>query len=275
MSAGDKMTIVQSAVLGMVQGLGEFLPISSSAHLILTPWFFNWKDPGLGFDVALHWGTLLAVLVYFRSDVWLIIKGFWHSLFKSSRDLQNNIYQKLSWLLIIASVPGALIGKLLESKAETVFRNPLLIAGTLSVFGLIIWWVDWVGAKEKNLDRIKWTDALWVGLSQAMAIIPGVSRSGSTMASGMFLGFKREDAARFSFLMSMPIIFGAGLANIKNFHTGVTTMELVVGFTSAAIFGFLSIKYLLRYLSNHGFKIFVWYRLALAVVILAVYFIRK
>ena len=153
---------------------------------------------GLGFDVALHWGTLLAV-VYFRNDVWLIIKGFWHSLFKSSRDLQNNIYQKLSWLLILASVPGALIGKLLESKAETVFRDPLLIAGTLSVFGLIIWWVDWVGAKEKNLDRIKWTDAIWVGLSQALAIIPGVSRSGSTMASGMFLGFKREDAARFSF----------------------------------------------------------------------------
>ncbi|MFA5991205.1 MAG: undecaprenyl-diphosphatase UppP [Candidatus Doudnabacteria bacterium] len=269
------MTIFQSAILGLVQGLGEFLPVSSSAHLILAPWFFNWKDPGLGFDVALHWGTLLAVLVYFRSDVWLIIKGFWHSLFKSTRDLKNNIYQKLSWLLIIASVPGAIIGKLLEKKAETIFRDPLLIAGTLSVFGVIIWWVDWVGAKEKNLDRIKWTDAMWVGLSQALAIIPGVSRSGSTMASGMFLGFKREDAARFSFLMSMPIIFGAGLANIKNFHTGVTTMELVVGFTSAAIFGFLSIKFLLRYLSNHGFKIFVWYRLALAAVILAVYFIRK
>ncbi len=269
------MTILQSAVLGMVQGLGEFLPISSSAHLILTPWFFNWKDPGLGFDVALHWGTLLAVLVYFRNDVWLIIKGFWHSLFKSSRDLQNNIYQKLSWLLILASVPGAIIGKLLESKAETVFRNPLLIAGTLSIFGLVIWWVDWVGAKAKNLDRIKWTDALWVGLSQALAIIPGVSRSGSTMASGMFLGFKREDAARFSFLMSMPIIFGAGLANVKNFHTGVTSMELAVGFVTAAIFGFLSIKFLLRYLSNHGFKIFVWYRLALTLAIVVVYFVRK
>jgi len=269
------MTIIQSAVLGFVQGLGEFLPISSSAHLILTPWFFNWKDPGLGFDVALHWGTLLAVLVYFRNDVKLLIKGFWHSLFKSSRNLQGNIYQKLSWLLIIASVPGALIGKLLESKAETIFRNPLLIACTLSLFGLVIWWVDWVGTKEKNLDRIKWTDALWVGLSQALAIIPGVSRSGSTMASGMFLGFKREDAARFSFLMSIPIIFGAGLANIQNFHTGVTTMELVVGFVSAAIFGFLSIKYLLRYLSRHGFRIFVWYRLALTVAILVVYFIRK
>lgn len=267
--------MLQAFVLGLVQGLGEFLPISSSAHLILAPWFFKWNDPGLGFDVALHWGTLLAVLVYFRSDVWLLIKGFWHSLFKSSRDLQNNIYQKLSWLLIVASVPGAIIGKLLESRAETTFRNPLLIAITLSAFGLLIWWVDWVGAKEKNLDRIKWTDALWVGLSQALAIIPGVSRSGSTMAAGLFLGFKREDAARFSFLMSIPIIFGAGLANVKNFHTGVTTQELVVGFVSAAIFGFLSIKYLLRYLSKHGFKIFVWYRLALTAAILAVHFITK
>lgn len=269
------MTILQSAVLGLVQGLGEFLPISSSAHLILTPWLFKWKDPGLGFDVALHWGTLLAVLVYFRNDVWLLIKGFWHSLFKSTRDLSANIYQKLSWLLIIASVPGAVIGKLLEQKAETSFRNPLLIALTLSVFGLVIWWVDRSGAKEKNLDKIKWTDALWVGLSQALAIIPGVSRSGSTMASGMFLGFKREDAARFSFLMSMPIIFGAGLANIKHFNDGVTTQELAVGFISAALFGFLSIKYLLRYLTNHGFKIFVWYRIILAALVLLTVFVRR
>lgn len=269
------MTILQSVVLGVVQGLGEFLPISSSAHLILAPWFFKWKDPGLGFDVALHWGTLLAVLVYFRNDVWLLIKGFFHSLFKSTRDFQNNIYQKLSWLLIIASVPGAIIGKLLESKAETVFRNPLLVACMLLVFGLVVWWVDTIGAKEKNLDRISRTDALLVGLSQALAIIPGVSRSGSTMASAMFLGFKRADAARFSFLMSIPIIFGAGLANVKNFHTGVSTAELAVGFVTAALFGFLSIKYLLRYLAKHSFKVFVWYRLVLSALIFAVYFIRK
>lgn len=269
------MSIFQTFILGLVQGLGEFLPISSSAHLVLVPWLFRWKDPGLGFDVALHWGTLLAVLVYFRNDVWLLIKGFFHSLFKSSRDFQNNIYQKLSWLLIIASVPGAIIGKLFEQKAETIFRSPLLIIFTLAIFGLIIWWVDYVGAKQKNLDRINWADALWVGLSQALAIIPGVSRSGSTIASGMFLGFKREDAARFSFLMSIPIIFGAGLTSFGHFHDGVTTMELVVGFITSAIFGFLSIKYLLRYISNHSFKIFVWYRLALAALVLAVYFVRR
>ncbi len=124
------MTIIQSIVLGIVQGLGEFLPISSAAHLIITPWLIKWKDPGLGFDVALHFGTLVAVLVYFKNDIWLLIKGFWHSLFKSTRDLQNNIYQKLSWLLISASGPWASSGKLCEAKSETVWRSPVWVAGT-------------------------------------------------------------------------------------------------------------------------------------------------
>ncbi len=269
------MTLFHSFVLGMVQGLGEFLPISSSAHLIIAPWLFKWQDPGLGFDVALHWGTLLAVLAYFWQDVLLIMRGFFHSLMPSTRDLKENIYQKLAWLLILASVPGAIIGYLLESKAEGALRDyPLLIAATLGVFGIIIFIVDRLGKKEKNLDRIKWTDALWVGLSQALAIIPGVSRSGSTMGAGLALGFKRADAARFSFLMSMPIIFGAGLVAFKNFGKGVTHAELLVGFITSAIFGFLSIKYLLRYLAKHDFKIFVWYRLALAALILGVYFAR-
>ena len=267
--------ILHPLVLGMVQGLGEFLPISSSAHLIIAPWLFNWDNPGLGFDVVLHLGTLLAVLVYFKNDIILLVKGFWHSLFKSTRDLQNNIYQKLAWLLILASVPGAVIGKLLEEKAETVFRNPLLIAFTLSVFGLVVLLVDYYGKKAKNLDRITWLDAVWVGLSQALAIIPGVSRSGSTMSMGLFLGFKREDAARFSFLMSIPIIFGAGLLKAKDaFSGGASLSDVVIGFISAAVFGFLSIKFLLRYLARHDFKIFVWYRFILAGVILAVVYFR-
>lgn len=268
------MVIFQAFILGMVQGLGEFLPISSSAHLILTPWLFKWQDPGLGFDVALHLGTLLAVLVYFKNDIWLLIKGFWHSLFKTTRDLQNNIYQKLSWLLLIASIPGALIGKLLETQAENALRSPLLIAFTLSIFGLIIGAVDSRGRQIKNLDQIKWPDALLTGLSQALAIIPGVSRSGSTMAAGLALGFKRADTARFSFLMSIPIIFGAGLVKINEFQNGVSVLELTIGFFSSALFGFLAIKYLLRYLNGHDFRIFVWYRLALAALILTVYFVR-
>ena len=268
------MSIFQAIILGMVQGLGEFLPISSSAHLILTPWLFKWHDPGLGFDLALHWGTLLAVLVYFRNDIWLLVKGFWYSLFKSTRDFEANIYQKLSWLIILASVPGALIGKLLEEKAETSLRSPLLIAIDLAVFGVVFFVLDKMGKKEKNLDKIKWYDALIVGFGQALAIIPGVSRSGATMGAGLLLGFKRADAARFSFLMSAPIIFGAGLVKVKEFMSGGITAVLVAGFISAAIFGFFSIRFLLRYLAKHDFKIFVWYRLALAAVVLAVYLAR-
>jgi undecaprenyl-diphosphatase len=267
------ISIIQAIVLGAIQGLSEFLPISSSGHLILAHWVFK-NDLGLAFDVALHWGTLLAVVVYFRNDVWLIIKGFWHSLFKSTRDLQNNIYQKLSWLIIIASVPGAVIGKLLESKASTSFRDPVLVAMNLAVFGVVIFVADKIGKKEKNLDKIKWTDALFVGLAQALAIIPGISRSGATMAAALFLAFKRPDAARFSFLMSIPIIFGAGILELPDLRPGVSA-ELLAGFASATIFGFLAIKYLLRYLSRHDFKIFVWYRLALAAVVLGVYFLGK
>ncbi len=269
------MSILHALVLGIVQGLGEFLPISSTAHLVITPWLFKWNDPGLGFDLALHMGTLAALLFYFWQDILLIIRGFFHSLSPASRDLQNNIYQKLSWLIIIASIPGAVIGYLLESKAESSLRSPLLIAITLASFGLVFWLVDYLGKKAKNLDRITKLDALLIGLGQAVAIIPGVSRSGATMATGLALGFKREDAARFSFLMSAPIIFGAGLVAFENFGKGVTLVELAVGFITSAIVGFLSIKFLLQYLAKHDYKIFVWYRLALAALILVVLYLRS
>lgn len=269
------MNIFHALVLGMIQGLAEFLPISSSGHLIIAPWLFNWQDPGLGFDVALHWGTLLAVLSYFWQDIWLIIRGFFHSLMPSTRDIQNNIYQKLSWLLIIATIPGAIIGKLLETKAEHAFRNPLLIAVTISGFGIVLLFADWAGKKLKNLDRITRLDAFLIGIGQALAVIPGVSRSGASIAAGLFLGFKREDAARFSFLMSAPIIFGAGLIALKDGVGGVSMGELAVGFISAAVFGFFSIKYMLRYLSKHNYNIFVWYRLAFAALILIVIFARR
>ena len=264
------MDLIQRNILGAAQGLAEFLPISSSGHLIVAHWLFN-KDLGLAFDVALHWGTLLAVLVYFRIDIINLLRGFWHSLFKSTRDLEGNIYQKLSWLIIIASVPAAIIGKLLESKAESVFRNPVLVALNLAVFGVVILLADKFGKKEKNLDKIKWTDALIIGLLQALAIIPGISRSGATITAGLFLAFKRPDAARFSFLMSVPVIFGAGVLEAPNFTNTSSIPEVVVGFLAAAIFGFLAIKYLLRYIANHDFKVFVWYRFILAALILAVY----
>ncbi len=269
------MELFQAFILGMVQGLGEFLPISSSAHLILTPWLFGWTDQGLAFDVALHWGTLLAVVTYFYLDIWHLIKGFLHSLRSSTRDLANNPYQKLSWLIIIATIPAAVIGKLLEHQVETVFRNPLLIAVTLAVVGIVLWVADRVGKKEKSLNHATWRNALIIGFSQAAAIIPGISRSGATMIAGLFQGLTRQDAARFSFLMSIPIILGAGVLKLPEIAEIQNHTQVFVGFLSSAVFGFLSIKFLLKYISNRSFAVFAYYRIALAALIIIVYIIRS
>ncbi len=268
------MEIIQAIVLGAMQGLGEFLPISSSAHLILTPWLFNWPDQGLAFDIALHWGTLIAVVAYFRHDIVNLIKGFFHSLFSSTRDLENNLYQKLSWLLILATIPAAIIGKLFESQVETVFRNPLLIAVTMSVVGVVLLIADKYGTKLKDLTTISWLNAVIIGLAQAVAIVPGISRSGGTIIAGLAQGFTRQDAARFSFLMSIPIIFGAGVLKLPDIAHIQNHMQVLVGFLSSMVFGFLAIKYLLRYISQRSFAVFTWYRLLLAAVIIVVYIMR-
>ena len=268
------MPIFQAIMLGLVQGLGEFLPISSSAHLILAPFFFLWEDQGLAFDVALHWGTLLAVVLYFRKDLINIVRGFLHSLRKSTRDFANG-YQKLAWLLILASIPGAIVGKILESQVEHLFRNPLLIAGTMAGFGIILYTADYWSKKEKTLNQVNWKTALLIGISQALAIVPGVSRSGATMAMARFLKFEREDAARFSFLMSVPIILGAGLLKIPDVSFKDDQGALIVGFLASFIFGLIAIKYLLRYISKNSFAIFAWYRFLLAAIIIIVYFVRN
>jgi undecaprenyl-diphosphatase len=268
------MSIIHAIVLGLVQGLGEFLPISSSAHLILAPYFFSWSDQGLAFDVALHWGTLLAVILYFRKDLKNIVRGFFHTLRKSTRDWANG-YQKLAWLLIISSVPGAIVGKILEKEVEHAFRNPLLIAGTMSGFGIILYAADYFSKKEKTLNDVNWKSSLIVGVAQVLAIIPGVSRSGATMAMARFLKFNREDAARFSFLMSIPITLGAGLLKIPDISFQQDKAALIVGFLSAFVFGLLAIKYLLRYISKRSFAVFAWYRFLLAAIIIIVYFIRN
>jgi undecaprenyl-diphosphatase len=268
------MELLQAFILGMVQGLGEFLPISSSAHLVLTPWLFGWKDQGLAFDVALHWGTLLAVVSYFYLDIWHMIKGFLNSLRPSTRDLANNPYQKLSWLVLLATIPAAIIGKLLEDQVETAFRNPLLIAFNLAVVGFILLMADKYGAKLKTLADTSKTNALLIGMAQAIAIIPGVSRSGATMIAGLFQGLTRQDAAKFSFLMSVPIILGAGLSKLPEIAQLENHAQLAVGFTSSAIFGFLAIKYMLKYIATRSFAVFTWYRFALAALIVILYLTR-
>lgn len=262
-------------ILGLIQGLGEFLPISSTAHLILAPWFFGWSDPGLAFDVALHVGTLIAVLAYFWKD-WLdIFKSFSNSAFHTKYKIHNTKYKgDLLWLLIIASVPGALFGLLFEKKAETVLRGPLLIALALSAVGLILFLVDRYATHKKNINEMSWKDALLIGCSQAVAIIPGVSRSGATMSAGLALGLSREGAARFSFLLSTPIIFGAAALKIPHLVREGVDEGMLIAIACAALSGYLAIKYMLKLIAKVGYAPFFYYRLALAAAVVAVYFMK-
>lgn len=271
------MDIFQSIFLGVLQGLGEFLPISSTAHLILAPYFFSWPDPGLSFDVALHIGTLVAVAAFFWKD-WISIFSL---AFKNESKVHKVLkvykedYPKNSLLfLVVASIPGAIFGFLLDDYAESAFRHPLIIAFTLSVVGLILYSVDKYSAHKKDIKNMSLKDSIIIGLSQAVAIIPGVSRSGATMTAALALGFSREQAARFSFLLSTPIIFGAALVKVPELFKVGITMPIVLGILAAAISGYLAIKYMLRFIQKVGYAPFFWYRLVLAFVIIAAYFAK-
>ena len=255
------LTILQAVILGIVQGLGEFLPISSSAHLIIVPWLFHWSDPGLTFDVALHMGTLLAVVIYFWQD--------WLNLIRAALSGKRSEEKRLFWYLVIATVPGAFFGFLLEDKAATVFRAPLLIGIMMIVMGIILYVAD-RRQQVRRIDTMTVSDAILIGLSQALAIIPGVSRSGSTMTAARLLSMTRADAARFSFLMSTPIIFGAGLLKLRHLTAAAINAPFIAGVLSSFIVGILSISFLLRYLRNNNFKLFVGYRLIVGLGILLV-----
>jgi undecaprenyl-diphosphatase len=252
--------------MGIVQGLGEFLPISSSAHLYLLPWLFNWKDPGLTFDIALHMGTLIAVVAFFWQD-WLVLA--WNGL-----TLQKNYEGRLFWYLLLATIPGAAFGFFFEEQAETVFRDPLLVGIMLIVMGIILYVVDAYSARWKEIDQLNLPDALLIGISQAFAIIPGVSRSGITMTAARFRGMTGEAAARFSFLLSTPIILGAGLVKLKDMSSSDVNLAFVVGIISSAVIGILSIKFLLQYLASRSFAVFAWYRFIVGACVIALVLIR-
>ncbi len=257
------MTVFQALVLGIVQGLGEFLPISSSAHLVLVPWAMGWSYSGITFDVALHVGTLVAVVVFFWRDWLKIIVNAIRQGFKSEG--------LFFWYILVATIPGAAVGYLFEEQAETVFRTPLLIGVMLIVMGIVLYWVDIKANARRNIKGLSLADSLLVGLSQAFAIIPGVSRSGATMTAGRALGFNRKEAARFSFLLSTPIIIGAGLYKIKDIAPGDINIAFITGVASSAVVGFISIAFLLKYLAERSFGVFAWYRifLGLSVIILS------
>ncbi len=256
---------LQAAILGIVQGLTEFLPVSSSAHLILVPWLMNWKDQGLAFDVALHLGTLLALLLYYWRQ-WLQMAA---SFFNDDR-----ASKRLLMLLIIASVPGAIVGLLLEKQAETTFRSPILIAVTMSLMGVALWYFDKSQPQRRKLSQIGVFDALAIGLSQAFAIIPGVSRSGSTITMARVMGISREDAANVSVMMATPIIAGAGLHESRHLlHDGISS-DVIVGFVFAAIFGLIAISVLVRFVRARSYGVFAVYRVGLAALVAAIWLIR-
>jgi undecaprenyl-diphosphatase len=266
------MTIFQSLVLGLIQGLTEFLPVSSSAHLSLAPYLFGWQDPGLSFDVALHFGTLIAVLWFFRKE-WAKLIGAAVSIITTRK--VDTVEKKRVVFLIIATIPGAIGGLLLEKKAETAFRAPALTAIALIVMGIILWLVDRVVSQERKVENMTWVDALIIGCAQVVALIPGVSRSGATITAGRALKFDRESAAIFSFLMSMPIIAAAVvLKGPEVLRTGGFGIELLVGVLASAISGWLAISVLLRYVSRHSYGVFALYRVLLGLAVLAVVYTR-
>lgn len=266
------MTIFQAVVLGLIQGLTEFLPISSSAHLSLAPFLFEWEAAGLSFDVALHFGTLLAVLWYFRRE--------WSELLRAtieiaSRRRVETVEQKRVVFLVLATIPGALGGLLLEEKAETVFRAPALTASALILMGVILWAVDRFNPEARSMQKMRWLDALLIGLAQVVALVPGVSRSGSTITAGRALHFDRQTAAVFSFLMSMPITAAAIILKAPEvLREGDMGMQVFVGVVAAAVSSWLAIAVLLKFVSRHSYGVFALYRLVLGAAVLGVLWLR-
>lgn len=267
------MPIIWSFILGALQGITEILPISSSAHLIVLPKIFNIPDQGLAYDVSLHLGSLVAIIVAFKSE--------WQEFFKASAHLAkqklkaNNHYQKMIYYLILATIPGAVFGYLFEEKAESIFRSPQLIIFTLVFYALILLIAEKSGKKKKSFSDISFKDALFIGLAQALAIVPGTSRSGVTISAGLFSGLKKEEAAKFSFILSAPIIFGAGLVKTPDINfSDIGGVSFWVGVFTAFAFTFISIRFLLRFVKSKSYNWFVAYRLILAAV-LAFIFLRS
>ena len=267
------MTVYQAIVLGILQGLAEFLPISSSAHLSLAPWLFGWPEPGLAFDVSLHVGTLVAILWYFRREWAELTHAAWTIV--ATREVRT-VQQRRVVFLVVATIPAAIAGLLLEEYAETVFRAPVITAGALIVLGVLLWIVDRLMPERRVLDTMRWSDALLIGLAQVLALVPGVSRSGATITAGRALGLDRSTAAVFSFLMSMPIIAAAAVRKVPDAVREIgLSVPLVAGVLAAALSGWLAIAVLLRFVTRHSYAAFAVYRVLLGVFVLWLIFVGR
>jgi undecaprenyl-diphosphatase len=269
--------LLHAIILGIIQGLTEFLPVSSSAHLALIPWLLGWNDQGLSFDIALHVGTVLAVIVYFFRDwVQVIAEGFGMSIGSDAAIRRN---PKLLWLLVLGSIPAGIAGLLVKDLAENVWRNsPYLIGSMLILVGLFMWWADHQGSRKKDLGNVSAADSVTIGAAQALALVPGVSRSGITICAGLLRNLDRATAARFSFLLATPAIAGAaakdawdlmrhggGIAGIP--HDMRTA--LLVGVIVSAIVGALTIGFFLNFLRRRSLSFFVWYRVIFGIIVIA------
>ncbi len=258
------MNYFEAIILALIQGLTEFLPISSSAHLILPSAILGWADQGLAFDVAVHIGTLLAVVIYFRREVAVLLSAFFASIFKAERSKEA----KLAWMIVLATIPACLFGLVMKDIIEVYLRSAWVIAATTILFGLLLWWVDKHASLVDDEYQADWKKALWIGVAQALAMIPGTSRSGATITAALYLGFTREAAARFSFLMSIPIIVLAGgfltaelIVSEETVHVGFLLSGIVTSFLSA----YLCIYFFLKLISKMGMTPFVIYRLLLGI----------
>jgi undecaprenyl-diphosphatase len=269
------VSILQAIVLGLTQGITEFAPVSSSGHLILVPWLFHWSilndaDLNKSFDVALHIGTLLGALVYFRHDVARYLVAWFRSL--RARRIEDTD-QRIAWALVLGTIPGVIIGGLFESWIQDHLGEPWLIAVMLAIFGVLLYLVDRRSRDDRGIDDVKVAHGLWLGVAQAVALQPGVSRSGVTITAARAYGFDRPTAARFSFLLALPIILGAGVYKgldlVKNGIPDGFGGAFVAGTVASAVSGFLVIAFLLAYLRRRDFAVFMWYRLAAAALVLS------
>ncbi|MEM7765464.1 MAG: undecaprenyl-diphosphate phosphatase [Pseudomonadota bacterium] len=265
------MNWLEVIVLAIVQGLTEFLPISSSGHLILAPAFLGWGDQGLAFDVAVHVGTLLAVVWYFRDDIGRMLVAFFTP--RRSRSTAASQDARLAWLIIIATIPVGLAGLGLRDFIEASMRSPAVIAATTAGFGVLLYVAERLGPSRRTVPDMRWWDAILIGFAQACALVPGTSRSGVTMTAGMAMGLTAEAAARFSFLLSIPVIvLAGGLETLKLVESDAPTAwgTLLVGAALSAAVAYLTIKYFLKFISRIGMLPFMLYRLALAALIVYV-----
>ena len=266
------MSLLEAIVLGIVQGLTEFLPISSTGHLRIVPAFLGWEDPGAAFTAVTQLGTMAAVLLYFRADLMRIARAWLESM--PDRPKRRELDARLGWYIVLGTVPIGVFGVLFKDQIETGARDLYVIGVALIVVGLIMSVADHVGTRERQIEQIETKDGFWVGMAQALALIPGVSRSGATITTGLFLGLDRAAAARFSFLLSVPAVVLAGLFELSSIIEGeegehVGAGPLVVATALAFVVGYASIAFLLRFLATHTLFIFVAYRIVLGVIVLA------